>query len=134
MGYVRCRQERVRNPLLRHECQLKRDCEGQPPLTWGLGLCPNFLLKAGRRPTKINMNQISSVGKSKLDWCKPLLYADMKYHTQEALHPFREYLSRRGEGGCVEVVWAFMVARLPPKERSLCNHSIAGAYYCSLSS
>src|SRR2546423_15498540 len=24
--------------------QLKRDCEGLPPFTWGLGLCPNFLI------------------------------------------------------------------------------------------
>ncbi len=24
--------------------QRKRDCEGLPPFTWGLGLCPNFLL------------------------------------------------------------------------------------------
>src|SRR6266702_6086477 len=26
-----------------HWHQLKRDCEGRPPFTWGLGLCPNFL-------------------------------------------------------------------------------------------
>jgi hypothetical protein len=28
----------------------KRDCEGLPPFTWGMGLRPNFFLNAGRRP------------------------------------------------------------------------------------
>jgi hypothetical protein len=26
------------------QASLERDCEGQPPFTWGLGLCPNFLI------------------------------------------------------------------------------------------
>jgi len=41
------------------EYQLKRDCEGRQPLTWGLGLCPNNFFKSGPQAHELRYEWMS---------------------------------------------------------------------------